>query len=264
MVGVGVFVYRECANKGTVTMALIALMLSLSHHPLDYSPVYPATIALTLAIFTLVRFTRDVNQLEYVYINSLLLVLASFFIPPILWLVPVFALANLTIANDKPRYLVSVLLGLVTLPAFYFGTLAIVNGFESISIASIENYFNRLFDVDILSVSGDTATIIKNCVVIIIAGISLFGLLVQLFSYGSRYYKPLIRLLISFVSIAILSFLFADSIGVSSVIPFYLISSLVITQHLYSSISRIKGNFMFVFMTIIVVTERLFFLFRWF
>jgi hypothetical protein len=121
-----------------------------------------------------------------------------------------------------------------------------------------------LFDVDILSVSGDTATIIKNCVVIIIAGISLFGLLVQLFSYGSRYYKPLIRLLISFVSIAILSFLFADSIGVSSVIPFYLISSLVITQHLYSSISRIKGNFMFVFMTIIVVTERLFFLFRWF
>ena len=107
--------------KATVTVPLIYVFLVAANpYALHWSEFHPAALLLLSSIFCYLSFCTDRPSMEYLAGAFFLLGAAGLFVPPLLWLFPLFVLMGVGRTPAKGKYLVTALFSLA-LPFLIWG-----------------------------------------------------------------------------------------------------------------------------------------------
>lgn len=130
-------------------LPLLYLILSLANpYSIYFTPFHVAALLLVWSIWHFVKFKAATGHMSDLFTALFLLVAASCFYAPLIWLAPFLLVAGFAYAEGKLRYLATFILAVAGGAAAAFGTLYLFYDFDT-AVAASQGYLGEILAVDI-------------------------------------------------------------------------------------------------------------------
>lgn len=130
-------------------LPLLYLILVLANpYSVYFTPFHAAALLLVWAISHFVKFKAATGHTSDLFTAFFMLVLASCFFAPLIWLLPFLLIAGFAYSESKLRYLAAAILSVACAAAAVFGTLYLLADLET-ALSVPQKYIDAILAVDV-------------------------------------------------------------------------------------------------------------------
>jgi len=226
-----------------------------------FSPLHIVALLLLWSLVFSARYRNFVQNLSANYLSFFLFGAASLFYPPMLWIFPLVILLNIRASEEKPKYVFTSLLGMLTpmvmagAICYIFGGSKLLNGLGTSFWSSMSAFGRHAFDFSAVEIASG----------LFLTGfvfISLFHLLSNINRYKIVHSNTSIRIL-SFALLTTLVFAVfltdnRDPYGVVLLVPI----SLILFEYLSSPKNNKGATIFYVVISSLAIISRIIVLVR--
>ncbi len=237
-----------------IAAAYLCFTLS-SPYSIILTPVHITGLLLVWSIFYSIKYIGKGQNNDLIFISMFLLGCASFFYVPIIWIFPIIIGISIRASEDKTRYLITTLIGLIMPLVFLEAAILIFYGSEA-AVASAEKYWQFATCINSSFPKLSAATTFSISVVTIISIIASFGLLKIVNRFSVIMSRTIIRLITYMVSLAIIGILFMNQAYTLFGILIFVPTTVILFEYLDEKATKKSGNIIALFLLIIIIFER--------
>ena len=215
---------------GLIPFIYIALVAA-NPATLHWTPCHPASLLLIAMIFCYLQFCSGQSSNEYLAASCLLLGPAGLFMPPILWLFPVFLLLGAGRTPSKGKSLVTALIGLI-LPLLVYGGILYLRSGTDAALSLPLRLWEGMTKLSPGIPPFRATTLARITVIMVATLIAFIDIASKLNTYKIIQFLAFVRLIILTVALCVMTLLFAKDNHTSCALATYLPITLLLNEYL--------------------------------
>lgn len=196
--------------KATVSVPFIYIALVAANPwALHWSAFHPASLLMLGSIFCYLSFCAVRPSMEYLAGGTFLLGAAGLFVPPVLWIFPIFLLMGVGKATAKVKYLVISVIGLVLPLLILAGITYLRQGADAV-LGLLPSLWERMTDVHLGIRHFSAATLARILLTLVATLMAVVHIVGQLNTYKTVQFLALVRLIMMAVALSVMALLFPE------------------------------------------------------
>ena len=176
---------------------------------LHWSAFHPASLLMLGSIFCYLSFCAVRPSMEYLAGGIFLLGAAGLFVPPVLWIFPIFLLMGVGKATAKVKYLVMAVIGLVLPLLILAGITYLRQGADAV-LGLLPSLWERMTDVHLGIRHFSAATLARILLTLVATLMAVVHIVRQLNTYKTVQFLALVRLIMMVVALSVMALLFPE------------------------------------------------------
>jgi len=222
---------------------------------LSYTPLHAASLLIAVSLSTYLHFNSVSTSMGNLTVAWATLGAAALIVPPLAWLVPVYAVTSVGKTEEKLKFWTAALLSLLLPLAAWTGICYLRGGDDPMTI--LQSLWNGMCAIQGPSLNYPAATVCRMLLVTIATVLAIISILFRLDSFKTALYHAYFRLILLTLALGILSLLFFIRPG----LPFGLLTALTTAPLLgeyFSHPERKKGKgTLIIVLVLVLVVERI-------
>ena len=221
-----------------------------------FSMLHVVAILLAVSIYSYLCFNALAPSLSSLSSMWLTLGCAGLLMPPLLWLVPVFALTSVAKSEEKLKFWFIALFGLAIPTAVWLGVFYLMGDTTPVGRFFVEHYWEGMTAVQAPAFYHSTPTLCRILIVAVIALVAMVRILSRLTTYKTSQYHACLRLILLTLCLGALALLFwgdtATPAGLLLTIPL----APLLGIYFETARNRIATSSLLIVLALILIAER--------
>ena len=216
---------RRVSGKATLTIPFIYIALVAANPwALHGSAFHPASLLMLASIYCYLSFCAVRPSLTYLLGSFFLLGAAGLFVPPLLWLFPLFLLLSIGRTDEKGKYLVTAFIGMALPLLIQAGVVYLRTGADDV-LSLPAAWWTGMTDVHPHLRPFSAATLFRILLTVAATLMAAFHIIQQLNTYKTVQFLAFVRLITLAAVLCLMALVFPEN----SHTPCYLITCLPVT-----------------------------------
>jgi len=252
--------HSSFSSSTSIYIPFIFIILATANPYSTYlTPLHIASLLIVIYLYCVININS--NELESTFteatiISNILLFLASFFFPPLLWLLPVSFLINLFGNIHKTRYIISFIIGIILPILLIFGAGYVLSGIET-PLNLFSSLLARTVKIPEKSLFLNMTGLIKYLLITIGLIAALTTILRGMSTYSTKIYSAYIRIILLLIAIAVIAFVFGPSARLPFGLLIYIPVATLFNDYIAYSSNNNFTKYYFIILALVLITERL-------
>lgn len=246
---------NEYSNGLNFILPLLYLILVVANpQSVFFTPLHVAALLMMMSMAFFVRFKADSISYTDIFSSYLMLVLASCFFPPLIWLAPFMFISGIGFSDGGFKYLVVSICSLISGAGLILGLAYLISGFDAM-LALPQTYLDAITDIGIPSVKVTILQLCRDGIIIILVVIAMIRNLRNQGKYKIAESRMLTTMTIFTALLFVIMALFIKDINLPFGVVVLAPASLVIFG-LFGDSKKTLTTIFILIITAIIVAER--------
>lgn len=251
-----VSIARRFSSGYTHLIPIIYPIMVISNpYSLYFNPVHIEALLLSISFLYYFAFIAIEQNASHLFVSNFMLVIASCFFPPLIWMAPLMCITGINLADDKFKYLVSYILSTV-MPMLLLLALSYLILDNSIILETFPTIFPRMTDVSVFSFNFALVTLTKIFTISLISFIAIVDIVKNSQRYKISKHHVYLRLVLFTIALFLLCLIFASNCAAPGIALVGIPVSLMINELFNVEHSHSNINILIAITALLIITER--------